>query len=147
MKKIGTKTLKRYATLLSLLESKSADAEAALGAVQTAIEDAESQVQEAIDNVVGLLEDADAVRQEAHDLVEACHDEAEAYFDDRSDKWRESDRGGQYEGWVQRLDTLRNALAEPLEMCDTEAYIQFDADVEFPTENEDLTLPESPEEL
>ena len=147
MKRISNANIKRYYDLVNILTAKSSTAQTAISKIEHAISEAESLIQNAIDNAIDVLAEADDVRQEAYDIIENAHDEAEAHYDERSDRWKMSDCGGQYEDWIERLDTLRNALAEPIELCDTEPSIELDTDVEFATDSEDLSLPQSPDDL
>jgi hypothetical protein len=48
---------------------------------------------------------ADAANLLEHDLSEA-----QDYADEKSDKWRESDAGAEYQGWIEDLENLFDAM-------------------------------------
>lgn len=60
-----------------------------------------------------------ALVSEAKELVEGLRDEVETYYDERSEKWQESDRGQVYQGWLQefqQIDLEEADLEEPPEL-------------------------------
>lgn len=52
----------------------------------------------------------EAAVQEANDFLEAVAPELRAYYDEKSEKWQESDAGSAYDGWV---TTFESKLDEP----------------------------------
>jgi hypothetical protein len=72
-----------------------------------------------------LVEAINEKRQAAHDVLDDIVREADEYFDDKSEKWQEGDRGVAYEEWKNNLSVERDNLAEEVE-------IEFPEDPERP---------------
>jgi hypothetical protein len=46
----------------------------------------------------------------ASSAVSAAMDEAQGYFDEKSEKWQESDAGVSYHAWIERMEALLDAF-------------------------------------
>ncbi len=51
-------------------------------------------------------------------MLETAADEADAYFDEKSEKWQESDRGTAYNDWKDNLRTAADAISEARDACE-----------------------------
>jgi hypothetical protein len=67
-------------------------------------------VDEAIAAVQSALIEANAIRGELYNVLDDLCVEAEAYYNDRSDKWREGDAGDAYQSWIYQLEATRDAV-------------------------------------
>lgn len=72
------------------------------------------------DEAANKLEQADAKRQEARDKMAELASEAEAYYDERSEKWQESDTGQAYQEWKDRLTEIADEIGEDFEAASTD---------------------------
>lgn len=59
----------------------------------TEIEEAGEQLEKAIDDLQSKASRWNELMEKARELCQEVHDKAEEYIDEKSDKWRESDRG------------------------------------------------------
>lgn len=69
-----------------------------------AIEEFNSQLEEAITELWGRVESAieeyNEVASKANEFVGKIQEEQQQYFDDREEKWKESDTGKSYQDWM-----------------------------------------------
>lgn len=71
------------------------------------------------DQAAELVAAYEEAREEARGILEDAANEAESYYDEKSEKWQEGDRGSAYYEWVQTLRQLADGMAEELELPDT----------------------------
>jgi len=64
------------------------------------------------------LEELAGYANELAKMLRDIHGDADCYMDERSDRWRESDRGGEYEEWVELLDEAADAAQAAAESAD-----------------------------
>lgn len=64
------------------------------------LEDAYAQVTSAISDFNVERESYNEIVQEAESFAQDIASQIEGYMDERSDKWREGDRGQEYEAWL-----------------------------------------------
>src|SRR5262245_25912387 len=74
----------------------------------SSLEDAYEQVSSAIGDFNTERERYNEIVNEAQGFAEDIASQIEGYMDERSDKWREGDRGQEYEAW---LSVWQNDLA------------------------------------
>lgn len=65
-----------------------------------------------IENALANLEQA---IQEANEFIEDVHTSMEEFYDERSQRWQESEAGSAYEDWISEWGTEIDANDEPLE--------------------------------
>lgn len=69
-------------------------------------------------DVVSLLDDYNAKVEEANELRGSIADDMQNYFDNKSEKWQESDKGQEYQAWMERwqeeFETV--SIEEPTEL-------------------------------
>lgn len=94
MKKIDSKSWNRLQQIAAELE-----------AVATK---ASSVVEEANVKLASIADEANALRDEAYRMIDDAYQSAESYFDERSDNWKDGDKGGSYAAW---MDNLQNAVS------------------------------------
>lgn len=107
MKQIGAKDWARLESLLKELGPHKAKIEAAILAAQNTID--------------ALLKDANETREEIRGVLEDWFNEAEAYYDDRSDKWRDGDAGQAYDAWKTNI-------------ADAQACFEMDLEIDLPVD-------------
>jgi hypothetical protein len=87
-------------------------ADAQRGVIQDAIYD----LNDTLALKLGTVEDARRVYNTAirdlHEVYQDLADRAQSYYDDRSDRWRESDAGTDYEEWLSALAETAAALED-----------------------------------
>lgn len=81
-------------------------------AIHAEIEDLIAQYNADIAALVERFADATDI---ARGLVEDAASAADVYFDDKSEKWQEGDRGQAYQAWQGRLQDVAEAIGERLE--------------------------------
>ena len=101
MKKLSKEHHKKIGDAQTFIEEKRAAYQAAAEQVNEQIWEARS----ALDDLNSAIESYNAVREE-------IADEAQAYYDDRTDAWRDGDNGEAYLAWI---ETFREEMeaAEP----------------------------------
>lgn len=62
-----------------------------------------------------LVEQMNDIRIAIHEVLDEAKGDAESYFDERSEKWQESDRGSAYSDWKDKLDQLAGEVEEEFE--------------------------------
>jgi hypothetical protein len=88
-----------------------------------------------------MLEDFNETREELRGFIEDIISEKESDFEDKSDNWRDGDRGQATEAWIESLRDVETALQDDLE-------VEIPEDIEFPDELRTLLdegLPSEPE--
>lgn len=83
---------------------------------ETAFDELEALMAEQRDKLAEALQTINDIREEAADVLGGYADDAEQYYDEKSDGWREGERGSIYEEWKSRLSELRDDAAEPVEI-------------------------------
>ncbi|MDN3661148.1 hypothetical protein [Vibrio agarivorans] len=68
----------------------------------------DEEVNEQGQNFPDVMESIDSERDSLLTLLSDIYGEAETYYDERSDKWRDSDKGEEYQGWMESIQTLAN---------------------------------------
>lgn len=84
-------------------------------AVSQVLEEAEKVRADAEARINALLSEAAEAKEEVREILDDAAMEAEAYYDERSEKWQEGDRGQAYSDWKDRLRELADAVAEDIE--------------------------------
>jgi len=140
-------------TLRSAIQEIKDEGEGKLSAVSDAVEEFNSWLQEAKDND---LDEAFTTYQDAmtdgRDLMEELANDADNYFDDKSEKWQEGEKGEAYGEWRDRLREIADEFDEP-ECPEIEfdfecpEFFDFDADPDDIKNGDDLfeDIPEEPE--
>lgn len=121
---------KALLALVDRLEAEQAKVEAAIAAFNSALAEHGKKVDEAVTAYNEVL-------GELSDLLSTTADDADSYFDEKSERWQESDRGQALVDWAQ---ALRDAPLDDLE-------VELPSDLEDPDwHTDDLRdLPERPE--
>jgi hypothetical protein len=65
-----------------------------------------------------LLEKFAEIQSEACAIMEDAASEAESYYDEKSEKWQEGERGQAYSEWKDRLREIADSLGEALDAPD-----------------------------
>ena len=64
---------------------------------------------------VSIVEEINEAKEEVRGILDDVANEAEEYYDDKSEKWQESERGEAYGEWRDKLRELADATAEDVE--------------------------------
>ena len=75
-------------------------------------EELRTQVATDIEKIVTELNEK---RQRAWEIVDAAATEADGYFDERSEKWQEGDKGQRYAEWRDELQRVAGEIEEEIE--------------------------------
>lgn len=105
MKKLARSRQNEMSRIQERLREAAAGLEEAVGTANEAISQAHRSLVEAADAYNEAVEEAEAFRD---DVVS----EMEGYADERSEKWRDSDRGQAYESWMNQWRELGFDKAE-----------------------------------
>lgn len=77
------------------------------------------------DTVADEISDYNTFVREAQEFIEEMRDEMQAYYDDRSEKWQESDTGTEYYDWIDAwetgLDEIEDIQPEEIDCPDFDA--------------------------
>jgi len=93
MKKLTKDQLARHAQLCTDLASDWEDLEAAVKQYNEKVAVAHSELQ-------AVVETFNKRVAEANEFVEEVHSEQESFFDEKSERWQESDAGSAYQDWM-----------------------------------------------
>lgn len=100
----------------SFTKNQIADLEAA----RNKIEDSKSAVIEALreaQRIVDVaLKDLNEKREEAAELVEELRGKAEDYFNEKSEKWQESETGERYSSWMSAIEEVGITIQDDLSL-------------------------------
>jgi hypothetical protein len=69
----------------------------------------------AADSLAACVNELNEHREELHAILDRFASDAEGYFDERSDKWQESDAGSVYSDWKDDLRRLADELEEEID--------------------------------
>jgi len=71
-----------------------------------------------------ITQEINDAKDDARGIMEDAANAAEEYYDNKSEKWQEGDRGQAYSEWKERLRYIAESIAEDVEapeVSDTEA--------------------------
>lgn len=101
MKKLAAAQQKEMMRLSSSLDVRKND-------VSQRIADFNTKIQELIDEfnseISQIVQSYNDVASEANAFVEEVKNAQQEYYDERSEKWQESDRGSEYQDWMNEWD-------------------------------------------
>lgn len=118
----------------------------AFAALDKAVADFNSAMSEAWGEVGAAVESYNEEVTKARDFASEIAGDIESYYDDKSDKWKESERGESYSSWKDEwqgisLDDLELEQPSEIEIEEPEDLDEPDADHSTELEN----LPEEPQ--
>lgn len=106
-------------------EKRIADLMHRLGEQRDVIEALWEPLTEMIDKINGEIEAYNEIVTEANGVVEDIASEVESYIDDKSDNWRDGERGSAMQDW---LSELQNATLEDVEQLEVPEQPTLDHD-------------------
>jgi chromosome segregation ATPase len=84
----------------------------------TRMEDLQSKVEEIVtkanSELEALVEEFEDARHDAFGALDDICNEAQDYFDERSEKWQDGDKGDQYRDWISSLEEVRDHLDQSI---------------------------------
>jgi 2-succinyl-5-enolpyruvyl-6-hydroxy-3-cyclohexene-1-carboxylate synthase len=90
-------------------EAHGAALEAAKGKLEDAISAFNAEMLSLFENVQAATEEYNEVVDQANGWRDDIHNAQEAFFDEKSERWQEGDRGENYSSWAEEWD---NALEQ-----------------------------------
>jgi nicotinamidase-related amidase len=135
MKKVSSKQLDAYTSLLFSLHTAKDELEQALGDYNDEIE------RRFVTDIEPLVENLDKVKGELKEMFEEIRDAAQEHFDGQSETWQEHDEKGQpYQQWISWFE-------EAADNIDGETEIECPQVDEPDLDFSDIeNMPESPED-
>lgn len=129
MKKLSKEQLKERERLLGALSDEGGNLEAAIIDFNATMEKMQAKVE-------SQLEKYNEVLADVRSLAEEVASDALGYFEDRSEKWQESDTGRAYIEWYEQwqnaeLDDEEIEFPQPLEVPDVGAAVLEDLPDQF----------------
>lgn len=73
------------------------------------------------EDALNLIAQIDERKAEAAEIMDGAANDAESYFDEKSEKWQEGERGEIYGEWRNRLREVADAIAEDIEAPEVQA--------------------------
>lgn len=126
MKKIDRKTMERIGDHA--------------GNVSALYDEIEELVDKFWSEIEAKLAELNGERQELHGILDDIVSEAETYYDERSEKWQESDAGSAYSDWKDGISFLRDQVDDDVDAPDKPSFERPD----WVTECDDIqTEPEA----
>ncbi len=93
--------------------------------VEEAIDQYNQTMQEAWEKIEEAVSSYNEAIAQASEFKEEVYSEAQEYYDERSEKWQESDKGQSYQEWIDEweadLDEIEVEQPDELEVPDMEA--------------------------
>lgn len=83
--------------------------------VEALYDEMDAILAEAREKIEAKKEEISAARDAAHGVLDDLCREADEFFDEKSEKWQESDRGQSYQEWKDELGLMRDDMAEEME--------------------------------
>ena len=116
MKKLTSKQCTDKTDYVHILEEAAKNVDAAITTFNHVLQDARPAVEQALENY------NDALLQ-VREFCEQVAIDQQNFFDDKSEKWQESDRGQVYQGWINEwsnivLEDAEVALPDKVEVPD-----------------------------
>jgi NAD-specific glutamate dehydrogenase len=108
MKRLTKDHAQRHAVLVERLHATQRD-------LERAIETYNEEASRAFAHVEVVRDRMQALLTEANEWLDEVRTDAQSYFDDRSEKWQESEAGEAYAEWISELETTLDEIeiAEP----------------------------------
>jgi hypothetical protein len=78
------------------------------------------KAEEALEIIKYIFKEIDDKRQEAAELMDGEAADAEQFYDDKSEKWQEGDRGSTFAEWRDQLRSVADDLSNDIEWPDLE---------------------------
>ena len=97
MKRFTMGQEQRHAELLDRLTTKKA-------ALEDAINEYNEKARALFVNVTENAEDLQSAIDDANALLDGVREDAQAHYDEKSEKWQESDKGTDYQEWISELE-------------------------------------------
>jgi hypothetical protein len=82
------------------------------------LRDAAEKIEDEIDNVNAIIEQYNHVLTDVETFRDEVVGEMETYYDERSEKWQETDAGSSYQDWKSQFEALDIDQLEQLELDD-----------------------------
>jgi DNA repair exonuclease SbcCD ATPase subunit len=142
MRSIRKTDLKRIQTLQKRIADQDKRVQVALDALQNIVTAAESAIEACTAQVEAAMEDSNEQRHELRSLLEDIYNTAYDYYSERSERWKESEAGEQYDRW---LDILDNHVVDDLDAPEVTIVAYDWPNIE--KLSADLTLPRTPQDV
>jgi hypothetical protein len=97
------------------------------------LRDAAGAIETAIDTTNGVIDEYNAILADVESFRDEVVGEMETYYDERSEKWQETDAGSSYQDWKSQFEALDVDQLEQLELDDLKLADDLE---EFPDEPE-----------
>ena len=68
--------------------------------------------------VAHVIEELNAKRSRLAEIIREAHQDADSYYDEKSEKWQEGDRGSAYGDWRDELDRIAGEIENEIEAPD-----------------------------
>jgi hypothetical protein len=82
------------------------------------LREAAEKTEKAIADVNGVIDEYNAILDEAENFRDEVVSEMDTYYDERSEKWQETDAGSSYQDWKGQYEALDIDHLETLEIDD-----------------------------
>lgn len=97
--------------------------------LEDATDEANQKIRDVLEELAAAQSAYDGKVQDARSLMEEIFSSLRGDYDDKSERWQDSERGVEFDEWITNLETM----AQDLEAYETE-------DIEW----EDITMPDNP---
>ena len=109
---------KRLDVLIAKFASEADDVEIEVGEYNEGVKELRAKLDE-------RLEKLNEARDELRGFIEDMHSEMDSQYDDKSEKWKEGERGEATRTWIDKLDEIKGEIEDDIEI-DKPEEVEFD---------------------
>lgn len=125
---------KQQQTTINDLRTRWLDARNALDVAQS---EANEVIEKAVAEVQAKIADLNAIIEEANAVREEIENDAQSYYDEKSEKWQEGDRGSAFsewkDAWSNEVEEIEEITVESIDVLDNVPEEILSED-DYPTE-------------
>ena len=123
MKKLTSSQQARHREIVDKLEEYQAEGSALVSAYNDKLAELYQELHDTVENLgADLLSDIGnldrSCLEEAEEFAEEVRDSLTEFFDARSEKWQESEKGLSYQSWIDEWDSAAGSIGDPQDFVD-----------------------------
>lgn len=125
MKKLTSSQQARHREIVDKLEEYQAEGSALVDAYNDKLAELYQELHDTVENLgADLLSDIGnldrSCLQEAEEFAEEVRDSLTEFFDARSEKWQESEKGQEYQSWIDDWEAAAGIISDPQDFVEVD---------------------------